>query len=226
MIEALKNCYYIFKHLPSETKDMLDGPRIVLFRDANFEFGFDENVAEGPFQDLTELKTKSVLYKNLLISDRKRAEKILLDKFIVVPADFVGFPVTSDEEYAKIIHRIMQHSTNGTIKGKDVKGVHVYRSQKVRIIKVTFEDQELKMFKAEIEVLNERTNNWVRKEAETTFFPIDWDIQRLIDECYCAFKNRQKKSETEYIGVTCSGIRVLFQFSKDGQFKTVYPIFE
>ena len=219
--------YYIYKHLPSETHDMLDGARVVCFENLDFELGHEKAVGEGPFVSIKELKANSLIYKQLLTDDKKRAEKILFDKFIVkaTPRPII-FPTGLNPEYEKIIYRIMQHSSNGTITRKNVQGVHLFNPQKNRITNLISPQNSQGVFIAEIEVLSNRTNKWVRKESETTFFPTNWNKQRLIIECYYAFINREKQTETEFIGKTKSGIKVLFLYSKEGEFKTIYPIYE
>lgn len=217
--------YYMHKFLPSESQEMLDGARIASFDNPEFIISESDDI-NGPYTSLKELRTNSILYKNLLESDSKRAEKISLEKFIVKVEKLITFPADYNTDFEKIIYRIMQHSENGSIKGKDVRGIHIYNPRKIKILNMISNPNKLGIFKAEIEVLNERTNNWIKKESTTTFFPNDWDTYRLIHECYFAFVNRKKISETEYIGITELGIKVLFLYSESGEFKTVYPIYE
>jgi hypothetical protein len=120
----------------------------------------------------------------------------------------------------------MQHSKNGDISRKNVSGIHLFDSDKIRILKVINKENDNGIFSAEIEVLNKRTDKWIKKESVTTFFPISWNLQKLIIECFFAYKNRIKINETEYKGKTKSGISICFQYNDFGEFKTLYPIYE
>lgn len=222
--ENLNLYYYIYNYLPSENHDMLHGPRIVAARNDNHRHTID--IAEGPFKNLKDLKVNSKIWKELIIKDRKRAEKIIQKNFIVPGDKLIRFPEGLNEEYEKIIYRIMQHSSNGKISGENVSGLHLYDSKKMRILNLIDEENEFGVFKAEIEALNLRTGKWIKKETETTFFPNDWDLQKLIDECYFAFLNKQKENNNEYTGRTKCGIKVSFIYSDAGEFQTVFPIFE
>jgi hypothetical protein len=217
--------YYIYKNLPSEFQDMLEGPRIVSCEN-NILLEHNENIGEGPYSSLKELKEKSKIYSNVFERDKKRAEKILLDRFIVKASNIILFPEGIDNEYEKIIYRIMQHSKNGSLSRRNVSGIHIYDSKKIKILRLVERENQKGVFSAEIEVLNERTNKWIKKESVTTFFPVNWNLQKLIIECYYAYKNKVKTSETEYIGKTLSGIKVCFNYNNSGIFKTLYPLYD
>lgn len=220
----MEKFYYIHSDLPAENQDMLDGPRIVCIGYI-LPIESDEDT-EGPYKTLKDLRHNSTIYNKLLKNDPRRAGKIIQEKFIVNAKEMVMFPANENPDFEKIIYRIMQHSANGTIKGKDVKGIHLFDPKKIKILRLTAPINSLGLFKAKIEVLNERTGKWIVKEAETTFFPTHWNWQQLVNECYHAFQTQKKISESEASGITSSGVKIVFHYSQEGILKTVYPIYE
>jgi len=217
--------YYIIKNLPAHPQDMLDGPRVVECKN-EIELQFDLEVGEGPYKSLKDLRKKSLIFKSLIENNPKRAEKICHINFLIKPKSRIIFPKGMDEDYEKIIYRIMVHSKLGKVERKGVKGIHLYNEAKVRIREVVNEENMYGIFSAKIDVYNKNNNRWITKDAMTTFFPIGWDLQTLILSCYLAFRNKVKITNTEYIGITSHGFKVKFIYSEEGDFKTIYPIYE
>lgn len=202
---------------------MLPGPRIVCVPNPSFQIA--DNLGEGPFDSLEELKKSSQIFRELLITDPRRAEKITKDKFIVQVKELVYAPLQLPEDFLAIVYYIMQHSFNGRIERKDVKGVHVFNPSKTRIVETIKIPNKFGIFVATIEVLNERTSLWIRKSRETTFFPSNWSYQGLVQECYVAYLNRTLIEPGHFEGITLSGIKVVFIY-RNNNFKSVYPIYE
>ena len=226
LVLASMSKFYIIRNLPAEHHDMLDGPRIVEEPDHFLTATMALDVGEGPFSSLKSLRQESVIFQELLATDPKRAEKIGLDNFIVRPAARIVFPTGLDPEYEKIIYRIMQHSSNGTIGSKSVKGIHLFDGDRVRVTEMIEPQNSLGVFTARVEVLNRNTGRWIPKKQATTFFPTGWGLQKLIFECYDAFSNKTQASPTVYEGRTTSGIKVTFCYTEDGTFTTVFPVYE
>lgn len=216
--------FYIHRNLPAEHQDMLAGPRILEVPD-HFE-SMTLDYGEGPFSSLKNLRKNSVVFQDLRITNPKRAEKIGLDTFIVRPDTIPRFPKGHDADYEKLIYRILQHSSNGTFTSSSVKGIHLFDANRVRITQLVQPQNSLGVFSARIEVLNRNNGRWITKQRETTFFPPGWNLQTLVCECYDAFRNRTRTSSTEFNGRTTSGIQVVFCYTEDGAFTTVYPIYE
>lgn len=211
--------YYMHKYLPSEHQDMLDGERIV---EIEKEHPFVSDNFEGPFDTTKDIRKTSNIYKELLKSNPKRAEKIFEDKFIVRVENIIVFPDLKDDIFMNYIYKIMQHSLNGKMKSNDVTGIHLL-TDKVKIIEILKENQDVGTKECIIEVLNERTGKWIKKSESTSFFPFDWSLQKLIIECYLAYTNKVQINDYTFQGKTSQGIMLEFIIRND-QLKTVYPI--
>lgn len=216
--------YYIHKHLPSEHQDMLDGPRIVELK--TNEIILHETDGEGPFESILHLKKGSNIYRQLLSQDQKRAEKIVKEEFIVCVKEIIFWPDGVNEEFYQMIYRILQHSKNGKVNRSGVSGIHLYNKDKIKITKIIKSNHETGIFEAEIEVLNDRTGKYVKKEGSSSFFPVDWGLQRLILECFEAFNNKIEIDKFTYHGITTNGIKLEFVYDGKKVFKSVYPILD
>ncbi|HKK87651.1 MAG TPA: EndoU domain-containing protein [Saprospiraceae bacterium] len=218
------SCFYIHKYLPSDPKDMIDGPRIAEVPNPYLELPPDKG--EGPYQSLSQLKKKSIIYKELKRKDPKRAESIAKKRFIVRAHEVIFFPTELDKTFRMMIYRILTHSTNGKVNSKGVRGIHFYDPEKVNITKMLRFDKKTGVFEAEIEVLNLNTGEYIKKENKSSFFPQTWSKQRLIIECYQAYRSMAQINDQVYRGTTCSGIVLEFLYSNRGKFASVYPVLE
>jgi Bacterial EndoU nuclease len=214
--------FYIIRHLSAEHKDIQDGTRIIEISYGNFIF--QPEIGEGPFKSLTELTKSSKIYNSLRESNPKRARIIIKDRFIGKVSKTIAYP-NDGSEYLNHIYRIMQHSKNGKVGRKNVLGIHLFDSAKIRIINITKPRNSYGIWEAIIEVYNPNSSKWIRKDNPTTFFPDGWDLQRLINECRKAYDEKVKLTEKKYTGKTISGIPVIFIIEND-ELSSIYPIYE
>ncbi|QAA23948.1 hypothetical protein C0674_02590 [Sporolactobacillus terrae] len=66
----------------------------------------------------------------------------------------------------------------------------------------------------------------VRKIADSSFFPKDWnraEVIRAIDEAY---QSRKPIRLNKYRGITSSGIKIEMYLNKDGSIATAYPLYK
>jgi hypothetical protein len=217
----MKKYYYLIVRLPAEPQDLEDGERIVETNIGNFKLPSEKG--EGPFNSLIELMKSSKIYNSLLKSNPKRAQRIIEDRFLV-KAEPVLYP-EDGSEYLKHVYRIIQHANYGKIDRNGILGIHLYNPDKIKIIKIIKNKNLQGIWEAEIEVYNPNSKKWIKKAKPTTFFPENWNLQRLILECRRAFDERIEVTDTKYIGYTHSGIPVTLIF-EDGVLKTIYPIYE
>jgi len=218
----LKKHYYIISNLPTEHKDLEDGPRIVELTVGHITH--PPGQGDGPFDSLIELKKSSKIYNDLKISNPKRAQRIFEDQFIVKVDEIIFYP-SDDSEYLRHIYRIMQHSSNGKVDRKGVLGIHLYNPDKIKIIEITKTKNGQGIWEAIIEVYNPNSGKWIKKDNPTTFFPENWNLQRLILECRRAFDERIKLTDSKYIGKTQTGIPVTLIFENE-ILKSIYPNYE
>ncbi len=73
----------------------------------------------------------------------------------------------------------MHHASNGNMGRRDVSGVHLFDREKVNIVKLLKLDENTRVFEAEIQVLNDRTGRFIRKQNATTFFLVHWNLQKI-----------------------------------------------
>lgn len=217
----MKKIYYIIKYLPSKIKDLPDGPRVIEQSVSNISFSHE--VGEGPFNNLNEVKN-SAIYKDLTVKNPKRAIRIIVDKYIVKAKNIIIYP-DNKSMYSRQIYKLMEHSQNGQISKKDISGIHLYNPQKIQIIKITKPKNSYGIWEAIIKVYNPNSNRWVRKVKPTTFFPDNWDLQKLVFECENAFNNKTSISDKKYHGITKSGIPVVMVL-EDDNLKSIYPLYE
>jgi len=201
---------------------MLDGPRIVELQTNTIKLQKEEG--EGPYESLVELKKDSNIYRQLIQDNPRRAEKIANDQFLVKVEIIIVWPNGVDETFHKIVYRIIQHSSNGKVNRKGVSGIHLFDKSKIKIVKLLSEDKTTGIFEAEVEVLNERTGQYIKKKDKSSFFPVYWDLQRLIFECYEAYMNMVEVEANIYQGKTESGIKLEFVYNQDNVFRSVYPV--
>jgi hypothetical protein len=66
----------------------------------------------------------------------------------------------------------------------------------------------------------------VRKIADSSFFPKDWnraEVLKAIDEAY---QSKKRIRSNKYWGLTSSGIKIEMYLNKDGSIATAYPLYK
>jgi len=218
--ENRKKVYYIAKDVVSNnSNDLKIGVRVFLEKYNPFIEYIDEN-KEGPFENIKELKNKSLIYRFLIKEDPRRAQIIFEDKYIIRVKDLIMTP--GESFYTKDFMDLFGHTTRGNIKSKKVCGVHFFDSRSMRIKSILGSEDKNMIWKAIVEVFDSNTNKWIEKES--TFFPRIWSLERLFHECDFAIKNRTKIGEFIYGASTLSGIPVEI-IIKNHELKSIYPIY-
>ncbi len=218
--------YYILKKTWTTDKEGLkEGVRIskipgeLVFTGTQFlEFDY----GNGPYDSLESLKKESTIFKELAKSDSKRASQILEEKNISIVKELVK--THPSQEYPIEFVDLIDHSIRGRIKNGKLSGIHFYDKDKIKIIKKT-DSNEKGVWKAKFKFRHPKTNLWIEKNEETTFFPKNWDIDKLFHELYHAFLTKKKIYDTQHIfeSETLSGIKVKI-VEKNGILKSIYPI--
>lgn len=219
------NYYIVNGNGVSTTNDeLLDGEHIFKIRKTNLILKFEEEYIEGPFLSVKELKKSSIIFKNLIISNPKRAERI--QKAYNIQTFKGGLLTKPGVTYSKDFFDSVGHTTHGKVKKSNVFGVHYFDSSRVKIIKGHRLDVVTGVWSAEVEVLNVNNQKWVKKEGITTFFPRSWHPSKILYETHMALnsKVRVKNTNHKYESTTPSGVKVEI-IILDNQIKTIYPIF-
>jgi hypothetical protein len=133
--------------------------------------------------------------------------------------------VPKDKAYSMDFFKLIDHSTRGQIKNKNVYGLHFYDPEKIKIIELIGNKNPLGVWAARIEALNPNTNQWIEKKGITTFFPINWTGSQVFLECAYAFEHKEKVADKNniYSSTTLSGIQVEI-IIENNEVKTIYPI--
>jgi len=215
--------YYINKNTFLNDKQSLKAgvriEKIPSFYTVNFKNG------DGPFKDLSTLKKKSTIYRNLLLRNSKRAQQICLEKNICAVKDFIF--TKEDFSVSKDFINTFEHCIKGQIKKGKVTGVHHYDSTKVKILNIIDQNESNGIWKAEIEFYDRISEKWIKKDRPSTFFPLKWTMHQLFHECYYATNNKKLKdnSENVFLAKTESGINVEI-ICINGETKSIYPLLE
>jgi Bacterial EndoU nuclease len=217
----LEHYYYILNDVFTTDKESLKTGVRIMKIPTNLIIDFAKG--EGPFDSIKKLKNNSKIFKNLQNDNSKRAQQIFLDKNI---CKVKGYALREKDKTVNLdFIKLLEHSTKGRIIGKKVSGVHYYNSKRVKIIKVIRENKLTRVFEAEIKFLNLKTNEWIKKEKPTTFFPLTWNENQLFHECEFAYNNMKKKENSDkvYSSKTISNIRVEI-IKINGKVKSIYPL--
>lgn len=191
----MKKVYYIAKGVTSNnSNDLKVGVRIFLEKYNPFIEYTDEN-KEGPFDNIKELKQKSLIYKSL---------------------------VKEDSSYSRNFMNLFGHTTRGNIKSKKVYGIHFFDSQSMKIKNILGSEDKNMVWKAVVEVFDLDRNEWFEKES--TFFPRIWSLNRLFHECDYAIKNKRKIGDFKYISSTSCGVPIEI-IIQNQELKSIYPIY-
>ncbi|EGL8220808.1 hypothetical protein IRK51_001268 [Listeria monocytogenes] len=77
-------------------------------------------------------------------------------------------------------------------------------------------------YEAEIEVAGvpKKTNG-----GKSTFFPEDWNAQKIVDEINFAFSNKSHVESNIYVGVASNGMKIQMYLDKEGKIISAFPIY-
>ena len=178
---------------------------------------------DGPYESLLDLKKNSSIYNSLKKSDLKRAQQIIEEKNIVVPVKLMFTP--KDTEFENEVVDGFLHAAFGRIKNGNLTGIHFFDPQKIRIIEMIEENPVTKVFKAQFEYFDFKTEKWIQKSTPSTFFPTAWVLSTLIMECKYAFDqiNNGELYDGKYHSFTESKIPIVI-IMKKGKLKSLYPL--
>jgi ASC-1-like (ASCH) protein len=212
--------YYITKNpINNETLQGGQLPEISKIRKGTFHYKpRNNNISEGPFTSLYELKKNSLIFAEVKL--QKHKERILKNKNIIEIVDYVFVPENSS--YEKTFMAALHHVTVGKISKQKVKGVHFYNPDRTRIIKKISENK-FGVYSAKIEKYDSKKEEWFKKEEISNFFPDKWTIQRLFHECSFAYSNSERITGQIYKSQTISGVTIKFIINNEGKILTFYP---
>tara|TARA_B100001063_G_C16777694_1_gene567079 strand:- start:6687 stop:7367 length:681 start_codon:yes stop_codon:yes gene_type:complete len=179
---------------------------------------------EGPFISIDELKKSSNKFNFLLKRDPRRAQKICKNDRIYTIKNSGNTFLYNNVKPEDLIKTIL-HATHGSVKNGKVSGVHFYNNEKMKIVEIIKKKQN-GVFQARFKLYDEKTKRWIEKESTSTFFPENWSLKKLFDECGYALSENQCElimdTKNRYKSYTKSGIEVII-IKINNNIKTIYP---
>ncbi|NQU52905.1 MAG: EndoU domain-containing protein [Bacteroidetes bacterium] len=177
---------------------------------------------EGPFNSIMDLKKGSNIFKDLAKSDQKNTKWILKESNIINCSKLIF--TKGNKVVSRDFIKLMEHSMRGTIRSKEILGIHYFDKDKMEILNLTDSEDENQVWKAKVKVFDLESNESYIKES--TFFPKSWSLTKLFHECDYAYLNKVKIEEKKYIyeSTTPSGVPVEIVI-KNEIVKSIYPIY-
>lgn len=186
----------------------------------------DEKQHKRYLKELGEMVPKSFdKFQELKYNNTKEWERISYNYKLNTVYNLDRLKNTENFAGMKAIKHILEGEVNKK-RGKAV-GYHLEHMPftKAKINESTRSKVNSKgLYSAEIEI------DGFQKDKYSTFFPIKWTPQQVINEINYAYLNRKKISKRAplYEGISRSGIRIhmYIEDSKSGKITTAYPIME
>lgn len=216
----MSKLFYIGDNIGSvNSNELSSGVRIFCINRGYEQLVFKN--CDGPFNSIKQLRKESSIFKKLVKTNPSRVQQILDEKNIM-PVRGLILDIEK-ESYPRDFIKTIQHTIIGEIKSKEIFGIHYFDSKKMRINKITRNEDSKGVWKAIVNVYDEKQNKWLEKES--TFFPKNWSITQLFHECDYAYQNKVKCDDKEFIykSETLSGIPVEIVI-KNEILKSIYPL--
>ncbi|HEK2082877.1 EndoU domain-containing protein, partial [Proteus mirabilis] len=94
---------------------------------------------------------------------------------------------------------------------------------KARIIEIINFPNAHGVYQGKVEVFDIRTNQWVAKGPNSTFFPQSWSRQQVMLEIRGAYKNGTAQENGKWSGVSPSGVKIEGWLDSSGNINTAFP---
>lgn len=179
------------------------------------------------YQSLEDLKNYDETFLELRRANYQWCETISQDKHIIKPKDFVITTAEGDEDGLNGL--LLMHSISGDRGRRHFTGIHhialpipPFVHDFIVVAPPDANGVYIATFKIE-----KRNGRIISKKEPSTMFPSHWTVQQFYLECYHAIRNKEsiEGSATHFRSVTESGIPVEMHFSREGRFRTMYPIY-
>ncbi|UEQ75247.1 EndoU domain-containing protein [Chryseobacterium arthrosphaerae] len=181
----------------------------------------NEEEGEGPFDSIIDFKKNSIILSKIKLG--KHRERVLANKNIKEIKDFIRRP--SEEAYELTFIKAFHHVNVGKIHKKEVKGVHFFNPDTIKILEVLDKDERTGIYSARISKYNHSNNQWIEKKEPTNFFPDNWDLEKLFSELNYVYNNRVYLEGNVYLSKTTDNIKVKL-IIKESEIITIYPLLE
>ena len=217
--------YYIFKNgVDSDSLKVSDLPqirKIVKVIGNNYPLMNDEKQAEGPYDSIYNLKKKSLIFNSIKL--QKHKERVLSNKNIKEIVEFVKIPF--EQEYELTFIKAFHHINVGKIIKQEVKGVHFYNPDRIKILEIVNKNEFTGVYVAKIGKYDLKSDSWIEKKELTNFFPDEWDLAKLFKELNYAYNHKNHFDGKIYMSETSEKIPVKLIIDKN-EILTIYPMIE
>ncbi len=212
--------FYIQTHTFGTNKQGLKSKIKILKLPINFPI--IEN-GDGPYKSINELKKNSKIFIELTKTNPSLVQKILNPKNIFNGINLILTP--KGQTFGMNEMNSLIHCTIGRVKNGNITGVHFYDSKKVKLVEIIKQNKNTGVFKSRFEFYDSRTKKWILKKNPSTFFPINWSVHQLFQECIFGIKNMKinDNSESKYNSTSLSGIPLEIIMVND-ELKSIYPL--
>ncbi|MEI3791554.1 MULTISPECIES: EndoU domain-containing protein [unclassified Chryseobacterium] len=216
--------YYIFVNgVDSESLKKSELPQIRKLR-KDFEMIpqlTDSDEGEGPFDSVIDLKKRSIIFSKIKL--QKHKERVLANKNIKEIANFIKIPF--EKSYELTFIKAFHHINVGKIHKKEVKGVHFFNPERIKILEILDKNEITGVYCARISKYDNNSDQWVEKSEPTHFFPDDWTLEKLFSELNYAYENKIHQDGNIYLSETRDHIKVKL-IIKESEIITIYPLLD
>ncbi len=177
----------------------------------------NQKEGEGPFESIIDLRRRSIIFSNIKLD--KHRGRITANKNIKEIKEMIKVP--SHEIFELTFVKAFHHINVGKIHKKEVKGVHFFNPDRIKILEILNINEETGVYSARISKWNHNNNEWIEKKESTNFFPDNWDLQKLFSELNYAYKNKVFHQGNIYLSKTTNNIKVKL-IIKESEIITIY----
>lgn len=214
--------YYIFVGgVDSESLKKSELPQIRKLRKDYKEIPqfIDSKEGEGPFNSIIDLKKKSLILSKIKL--QKHKERVFDNKNIKEIASLIK--ISFEKSYELTFIKAFHHINVGKIYKKEVKGVHFFNPDRIKILEILDKNEITGVYCARISKYDSNSDQWIEKKEPTHFFPNNWTLEKLFSELNYAYENKIYQDGSIYLSETRDHIKVKL-IIKESEILTIYPL--
>jgi hypothetical protein len=194
------------------------------------QYGFALNTVnediEGPFISIPHLEHCSIIYNMIKLRNPQKASQLFISKIRRVKS--ITFEKYFTIEFQKLLPSIIEHTFLGKTLKKGYSGLHFYNTDLIELTKRS-KIGDKGLWNTSVGLKLSQTDKVITKYTrnDSTYWPYDWTIEKVIIEISIAWKNKYKEKDSNYRyrGKTSNDISVLFVIVNN-TLKSVYPVME
>lgn len=170
----------------------------------------------------------------------KKGDEIGLEKYLDEVVEATKIRKTAFAKWASKFEKKFHHHFDGEFTTKSKKGIeklqgtgghnHSVIDQNIKIRRYLTQPTNNKPFDALIEI-RYRNGLWIEKQAKSSMFPENWNIQRVKEEIALVYDEMIKTGfelkweNNKYFGTSSTGFEIQIEVDKTGNLTNAFPIF-